>query len=92
MAAATNNMAAFAILFGLLALLALPLANLGCWRCNYNLFRRYRGPESVEHGDSWTTGPLYPWRMIPIPDECPKCGALILSPSPAAQAKPSRDA
>jgi hypothetical protein len=91
-AATTNNMTVVAVLSGLLALLAFPLAGLGCWRCNYNLFRRYGGRQSVEHGDSWTTGPLYPWRMVPIPEDCPKCGAPILSALSATQSENPQDA
>ena len=62
----------------LMAPFSLLLANLGCWRCNYNLFRRYRGSNSIEYGDSWTGQPLYPSRWVPIPKDCPKCGAAIL--------------
>jgi hypothetical protein len=59
----------------------LPLGMLGCWRCNYNLLRKYRGANSVESGDSWTGEPLYPSRMVSLPSKCPRCGALILSQS-----------
>ena len=70
----------FVIFLAALLPLALPLAGLGCWKCNYNLLRAYRGPKTIEHGDSWTAD-NFPWRWAPFPATCPKCGAQILSGS-----------
>ena len=66
--------------FAVLAIVAewpfiLPIALLGCYRCHFNVFRRYRGPSSPEHGDSYTNQIAFP---VPIPDRCPKCGAVLL--------------
>ena len=53
-----------------------PMAALGCYRCNFNVLRSYRGPTSPEHGDSWTRD----WRPLgALPRACPKCGAVLLS-------------
>ena len=56
--------------------IALPMAGLSCYRCSFNIFRRYRGPTYPEHGDSYTNGIK---GIVPIPDLCPKCGARLLS-------------
>jgi hypothetical protein len=56
----------------------IPVAGLGCWRCNYNLLRRYRGPDSIEHGDSWTGEPDT-WNVETHSERCPKCQATILT-------------
>lgn len=53
-----------------------PMAALGCHRCNFNVLRPYRGPNSPEHGDSWTRDRK---PLGAIPNACPKCGATLLS-------------
>ncbi|GAA4039668.1 hypothetical protein GCM10022281_20660 [Sphingomonas rosea] len=60
----------------------IPAAGLGCWRCNYNLLRRYRGSGSIEHGDSWTGEPDTVGMLNRIPNRCPKCQATILTEEP----------
>jgi hypothetical protein len=59
--------------------LIIPVAGLACWRFNYLLLRRYRGPSSIEHGDSWTGEPDTVGMLKRIPDRCPKCAATILT-------------
>jgi hypothetical protein len=82
----TQDWRVFAFFFLLLSPIVLTLANLGCWRCFYNLLRPYGGATSIEHGDSWTTRPLSPWDWVAeFPHECPKCGALILSSPTSAE-------
>jgi hypothetical protein len=61
--------------------LLIVLASLGCWRCNYNLLRRYRGPAWIEHGDSWSGEPEHVGMLKRIPERCPKCDAVIISRS-----------
>lgn len=53
-----------------------PMAALGCHRCNFNVLRSYRGPNAPERGDSWTRDMP---RLGAIPAACPKCGASLLS-------------
>lgn len=59
-----------------LAPFVIPIAALGCHRCNFNVLRSYRGPDSPEHGDSWTRD-VKP--LGTLPSTCPKCGATLLS-------------
>jgi hypothetical protein len=76
-------------LFAVIALLSswpfiFPLAALGCYKCDYNIFLPYRGNSFSEHGDSWTH-PEVEQRMwgtpMKVPQACPKCGAQILKTS-----------
>jgi hypothetical protein len=70
----------------------IPAANLGCHRCNYNIFLPYRGLSSSEHGDSWTHPDIERrlWaKHLKVPETCPKCEALILTLN-AAQHNPEQ--
>ena len=75
--AATGIVSIAIISIVLMGALASPLGMLGCHQCSFNVFRRYRGPASPEHGDSYTRQFAMP---IAIPDTCPKCGATLLTP------------
>jgi hypothetical protein len=65
----------------LCGLFVIPAAGLGCYRCHYNIFLPYRGPEYPEHGDSWTRPEVEKRVSNKVPTNCPKCGAPILTES-----------
>jgi uncharacterized protein (DUF2062 family) len=60
----------------------LPVAGLGCYKCNYNILLPYRGTYFSEHGDSWTHPDVERrmWRVqLMMPEICPKCGTYLIT-------------